>query len=106
MKIRAILAVLFVLLVLGSLWGMLRDQRLAGAFSTINHQASEAEVRAAMGAPSAIERPCRAYDTQVTPNCDHVFVYRSSFAPLRHRYWLVFFDGTNEVTATSSQVEP
>ena len=106
MKIKAAIAALFVLLVLGSLWGMLRDQRLDGAFSTINKQASEAQVRAAMGAPNAIERPCRAYDTQLTTNCEHVFVYRSSFAPLRHRYWLVFFDENNKATATSSQAEP
>lgn len=106
MKIKAAIAALFVLLVLGSLWGMLRDQRLDGAFSTVNKQASEAQVRGAMGAPNAIERPCRAHDTQLTTNCEHVFVYRSSFAPLRHRYWLVFFDENNKATATSSQAEP
>ncbi|SRR5260370_281818 len=106
MKIKAAIAFLFVVLVLGALWGMMRDRRLDEAFSTINKQAGETQVRAAMGAPNAIQRPCRAYDTQLTANCEHVFVYRSSFAPLCHRYWLVFFDENNEATATSSQVEP
>ncbi len=106
MKIKAAIAVLFVLLVLGALWGMLRDRRLDGTFSTINKQTSEAQVRTVMGSPNAIQRPCQAYGTQLTANCAHVFVYRSSFAPVRHRYWLIFFDETNEATATSSQVEP
>jgi len=90
-KIKATIAVLFVLLVLGALWGMLRDRRLDGAFSTIDKLTSEAQVRAVMGPPNAIQRPCQAYGTRLTANCDHVFVYRSSFAPLRHRYWLSIF---------------
>jgi hypothetical protein len=106
MKIKAAIAVLFVLIVLAVLWGMLHDRRLDEAFSTIVKQTSEAQVLAAMGAPNAIQRPCRAYDTELAANCDHVFIYRSSFAPLRHKYWLVFLDENNEATATSSEKEP
>ena len=59
-----------------------------------------------MGEPKEIQRPCQAYETAVTPDCDHVFIYRSIFYPLRNKYWLVFFDENNQVTATSSQLEP
>lgn len=106
MKIKATIAVLFTLLVLGAFWGMLRDRRLSDAFATLNKEASEYQVRAVMGPPNTIAHPCKAYDTQLTVNCDHVFVYRSSFAPLRHKYWLVFLDENNKATATSSQKEP
>ncbi len=106
MKIKAAIAVLFVLIVLAALWGMLRDLRLAEAFSTIARQTSEAEVLAAMGSPNTIQRPCKAYDMELAANCDHVFVYRSSFVPLRHKYWLVFLDENKEATATSSEKEP
>jgi hypothetical protein len=59
-----------------------------------------------MGNPKEIHKPCLAYDTIVTPDCDHVFIYRSIFHPLRGKYWLVFFDESNRVIATSSQLEP
>jgi hypothetical protein len=106
MKTKATIAFLFILLVLGALWGMMRDRRLTDSFPSINKQADEAQVRAIMGSPSSIQRPCQAYDTQLTSNCDHVFIYKSSFSPLRRKYWLVFFDESNRATATSTQVEP
>jgi hypothetical protein len=106
MIIKVIAVVVLVLLILGGMWGMMHDRRLAEAFPTINDKADEARVRSVMGDPNAIERPCKAYDTQLTTNCDHVFIYESSFAPLRRKYWLVFFDDKNQATATSAQVEP
>jgi hypothetical protein len=106
MKIKVAIAVLFVLVVLAALWGMMRDRRLDESFRTIARQTSEAQVLAAMGPPNAIQRPCKAYETEVAANCDHVFVYRSSFAPLRHKYWLFFLDENKQAIATSTEKEP
>jgi hypothetical protein len=102
---KAIAAVILVVLLL-VFSGFVHDARLAGDFPSIRAKSSEADVRRIMGEPKQIQRPCQAYGTSVQPGCDHVFLYRSIFYPLKNRYWLVFFDQNNQVTATSSQLEP
>lgn len=86
--------------------GLVRDWRIDADFPAIRARSSEADIRSLMGEPKQVQRSCAAFDTTVTPDCDHLFIYRSSFAPLEHRYWLVFFDQNNQVTATSSEREP
>ena len=86
--------------------GVIRDWRIDADFPAIRAQSSEADIRHLMGDPKQVQRSCEAFDTVVTPDCDHLFIYRSSFAPLKHKYWLVFFDQNNQVTATSSELEP
>lgn len=102
---KAIAAIILVVLLLVSA-GFVRDARIDSDFPSIRAKSSEAEVRRIMGEPKQIQRPCQAYDTSVQPGCDHVFLYRSIFYPVRTRYWLVFFNENNQVTATSSQLEP
>ncbi len=102
---KAIAAVILVVLLLATA-GFVRDARIAGDFPSIRAKSSEVDVRRIMGEPKQVQRPCQAYNTSVQPGCDHVFLYRSIFYPLRSRYWLVFFDRNNQVTATSSQLEP
>jgi hypothetical protein len=63
-------------------------------------------VKQLMGEPGKVDRACRAYSVQLTANCDHVFVYRSSLAPVENKYWLVFFDQDNQAIATSAETEP
>lgn len=106
MNWKTILAVVVVLLLAGTAAGFIRDSRIDSDFPAIRAKSSEVDVRHIMGAPKLIQRPCQAYNTAVVPGCDHVFVYRSIFYPLRSKYWLVFFDENNQVTATSSQREP
>jgi hypothetical protein len=103
-KAIAALVIVIVLIALGA--GLVRDSRVNTDFPSIRARSGEADVRQLMGNPKEIQKPCRAYDTIVTPDCDHVFIYRSIFYPLRGKYWLVFFNENNRVIATSSQLEP
>src|SRR5215470_17382598 len=86
--------------------GVVHDRRIAGDFPFIRAKSSETQVKQLMGEPREVDRPCNAYGIQLLTNCDHVFVYRSSLAPLRDRHWLVFFDQNNLATATSTDSEP
>jgi hypothetical protein len=106
MRSKPVLAVLALVILLGVIFGLYRDHRLDSNFPAVKPKAPESEVRALMGNPSKIDHSCSAYGTVVTENCDHVFVYRSSFGPVRSRYWLVFFDANQQATATSKQAEP
>ncbi|HEY2040914.1 MAG TPA: hypothetical protein VGG95_14685 [Edaphobacter sp.] len=106
MNWKAITATVFMLVLICAAAGFVRDSRIDTDFPAIRAKSSEAEVRRIMGGPKQIQSPCQAYDTSVAPDCNHVFVYRSIFYPLRNKYWLVFFDQNNQVTATSSQREP
>lgn len=103
MNWKAILGILVVLLLIVAAAGMVRDSRIDSDFPSLQAKASEAEVRRIMGNPREIQSPCDAYGTSVSPNCNHVFVYRSIFYPVRSKYWLVFFNENNHVTATSSK---
>ena len=106
MNWKAVAAILIVVLLVTVGWGFVRDSRVNTDFPAIRAKSTEAEVRQLMGDPKHIQKSCEAYDTSVAPNCDHVFIYRSFFGPLRGKYWLVFFDKNDRVTATSSQLEP
>jgi len=98
------IALAFVLTALGA--GLVHDSRIDADFPAIRAKASEADIRHLIGDPKQIQKSCAAFDTVVTPDCDHLFIYRSSFAPIDKKYWLVFFDQNNQVTATSSELEP
>jgi hypothetical protein len=106
MKWTAILAVavLAVATLLGV--GIVRDWRIDSDFPAIRAKSSESQVKQLMGEPRQVERSCRAFDIQLIANCDHVFIYQSSLTPLRDKHWLVFFDGNNQATATSTETEP
>ena len=106
MNWKAITAIIFILVLICIAAGFVRDSRVDTDFPAIRAKSSEAEVRRIMGNPKQIQSPCQAYDTSVAPDCTHVFVYHSIFYPLRNKYWLVFFNQNNQVTATSSQREP
>ena len=106
MKWTAIFAVAALLAVslLGA--GIVRDWRVDGDFPAIRAKSSETQVKQLMGEPGEVQPSCRAFDIQLIGNCDHVFIYRSIFYPVRGKYWLVFFDKNKQVTATSSELEP
>jgi hypothetical protein len=106
MKWRAIVGVVALLFITFVGIAVVRDWRLESDFPAIRALSNEMQVKQLMGEPREVDRPCQAYDTRLIANCDHVFVYRSSLAPLRDKYWLVFFDGNNQATATSSEIEP
>ena len=103
MNWKAILGVVVVLLLVVAAAGAIRDSRIDSDFPSLPAKSSEAEVRRIMGNPREIQRPCDAYGTSLSPDCDHVFIYRSILYPLRSKYWLVFFNKSNQVTATSSK---
>ncbi len=101
------IATLLIAIVLVALCaGWVRDSRIDTDFPSIQAKSDEASVRHLMGEPTRVLSSCDAYGTAVTPDCDHVFLYRSLLYPLRSKYWLVFFDKNKQVTATSSQLEP
>jgi hypothetical protein len=106
MNRKTVAAIVVVVMLLGVGAGLVRDWRVDADFSAIRAKSSEADVRHLMGKPKQIQRSCEAFDTSVMPDCDHVFIYRSIFGPLRSKYWLVFFDKNDKVTATSSELEP
>lgn len=107
MNWKAIAAIsLMLLLICAAAAGYARDSRVNADFPALRAKSSETDVRRIMGNPKKIQKNCTVYDTSVSPDCDHVFIYRSIFYPLRDRYWLVFFNQNNQVTATSSQMEP
>jgi len=106
MKWRAIIVVVALLLITFVGIGVVHDWRLESDFPAIRALSNEMQVKQLMGEPREVDRPCQAYGIRLTTNCDHVFVYRSSLAPVRDKDWLVFFDGNNQATATSSEVEP
>jgi hypothetical protein len=106
MKWRAIVGVVALLSLTLVGIAVVHDWRLESDFPAIRALSNEMQVKQLMGEPREVDRPCQAYGIKLTTNCDHVFVYRSSLAPLRDKYWLVFFDGNNQATATSSEVEP
>src|SRR3954468_19386505 len=99
MNWKTIAAIAVVLLLAIAAAGLVRDSRIDSDFPTIRALSTEAEVRKLMGEPKQIQKPCAVYDISVTPDCDHVFIYRSIFAPMRSKYWLVFFDQNSRVTA-------
>lgn len=103
MNWKAIAVVVVMLLLVITAAGFVRDSRVDTDFPALRAKSSEADVRRIMGDPKEIQHSCDAYGTAVTPDCNHVFIYRSIFYPLRNKYWLVFFDENNQVTATSSQ---
>ena len=103
MNWKAILAIVVVLVLVTTAVGFVRDSRIEADFPALRAKSSEADVRRIMGDPKQIQKPCDAYGTSVTPECNHVFIYRSIFYPVRDKYWLVFFNENNQVTATSSQ---
>ncbi|RZU43508.1 hypothetical protein [Edaphobacter modestus] len=103
MNWKAILAIVVVLVLVTTAVGFVRDSRIEADFPALRAKSSEADVRRIMGDPKQIQKPCDAYGTSVTPECNHVFIYRSTFYPVRDKYWLVFFNENNQVTATSSQ---
>lgn len=103
MNWKAILGIIVVLLLVVIVAGIIHDTRVNSDFPSLQAKSSEAEVRRIMGEPKEIQRPCDAYGTSLSPDCDHVFVYRSILYPLRSKYWLVFFNKSNQLTATSSK---
>jgi hypothetical protein len=103
MNWKAIAVVVIMLLLVITAAGFVHDSRVETDFPALRAKSSEVDVRRIMGDPKEIQQPCDAYGTAVTPDCTHVFIYRSIFYPLRNKYWLVFFDENNQVTATSSQ---
>jgi len=103
MNWKAIAAIVIVLLLVAVGAGMVRDSRIDSDFPSLRAKSPETEVRRIMGNPKEIQSSCEAYGTEVTPDCNHVFIYRSIFYPIRDKYWLVFFDKSDCVTATSSQ---
>lgn len=103
MNWKAILGIVIVLLLIVIVAGIIRDTRVDSDFPALKAKSPEAEVRRIMGNPREIQRSCDAYGTSVGPDCDHVFIYRSILYPLRSKYWLVFFNKTNQLTATSSK---
>jgi hypothetical protein len=106
MNWKTIAALLIAIVLVALCAGWVRDSRIDTDFPSIRAKSDEASVRQLMGDPAKIASSCDAYDTSVTPDCDHVFIYRSIFYPVRGRYWLVFFDKNKQVTATSSELEP
>ena len=86
--------------------GLIRDRRVDGDFPAIRAKSNEMQVKHLMGEPHEVARRCQDYSVKLIANCDHVFVYRSSLAPLRNKYWLIFFDQNNQATATSTVSEP
>ncbi len=86
--------------------GVVRDHKMQAGFAAIQPGSSEQSVRTAMGRPTSADHSCAAYGNQVIGACDHVYVYRSAFAPLRFSYWLVFFDTTDHATAKLHQLHP
>jgi hypothetical protein len=106
MNWRALTAVVVVIVAGGTAAGLIRDSRINTDFPAIRARSTEAAVRQLMGEPKQIQKTCTVFDTSVTPDCDHVFIYKSIFAPMKSKYWLVFFDQNNQVTATSSELEP
>jgi hypothetical protein len=100
------LAYLLLIVLAAGLFGVARDYRIQTGFATAAPHASEDAVRHALGRPSSVESSCKAYGTQLTGDCDHVLIYRSSFAPLRSAYWLVFIDASGHAVATSRQYRP
>ncbi|MEG9436211.1 hypothetical protein JAO29_08545 [Edaphobacter sp. HDX4] len=103
MRWKGILAIIVVTVLVVTAGGLVRDSRVDTDFPALRAKSAESDVRRIMGDPREIQKNCDAYGTLVTPTCDHVFIYRSIFYPLRDKYWLVFFDDNNQVTATSSQ---
>jgi hypothetical protein len=106
MNWKAITTIVVGVILIGLVAGVVRDWRMDADFPAIRAKSGEPDVRQLMGKPKQVQPSCEAYDTSVAPNCDHVFIYRSIFAPLRSKYWLVFFDKNDRVTATSTQLEP
>lgn len=106
MKARSVMLIILFVIVAAVAFGFYRDHSRNASFLAIQPQSSEAEVLKIMGTPSAVEPSCSAYGTQVTTVCDHVLIYKSSFAPVRPQYWLIFFDSNSQATATSSQLAP
>ncbi|MDE1176291.1 MAG: hypothetical protein PW789_06735 [Edaphobacter sp.] len=106
MSWKAIATLIVVVLLVAAGAGFVRDSRIDTDFPSVRAKSDEAAVRQLLGNPATIQGSCAAYDTFVMPGCDHVFIYRSIFYPLRSKYWLVFFDKNQQVTATSGQMEP
>ena len=106
MNWKTIAALLIAIVLVALCAGWVRDSRIDTDFPSIQAKSDETSVRHLMGEPTKVLSSCDAYGTSVTPDCDHVFLYRSLLYPLRSKYWLVFFDKNKQVTATSSQLEP
>jgi len=106
MNWKTIVGLVFAILLVAVGAGFIRDSRIESDFPSVRADSGEAEIHHLLGEPSKVQASCQAYDTSVTPDCDHVFIYRSIFYPLRSKYWLVFFNKNKQVTATSSELEP
>ena len=103
MKRKSLLLIIVLAILAWAGTGRLHDSRINRRFASIQSGATEQSVIDQLGKPSAIDRSCTAYGTQLLATCDHVFVYRSSFAPLSSSYWLIFFDAAGSTKATSRQ---
>ena len=106
MNWKTIVGLVFAIFLVALGAGYIRDSRLDSDFPSVQAQSNEAELRHLLGEPTKVDPSCNAYDTSVTPDCDHVLIYRSIFYPVRNKYWLVFFNKNQHVTATSSELEP
>ena len=106
MNWKTILGLVIAILLVALGAGFIRDSRIESDFPSVRAQSDETQIHHLLGEPSRVQVSCEAYDIQVAPDCDHVFIYRSIFYPLRSKYWLVFFNKNQRVTATSSELEP
>ncbi|HEY0263332.1 MAG TPA: hypothetical protein VGC07_02305 [Granulicella sp.] len=84
--------------------GLRRDHRVESGFVALQTGAAAQDVLASLGRPSQTNGSCATYGARPQDHCDHVLVWRSSFAPILTRYWLVFVDAAGKMQATSRQV--
>jgi hypothetical protein len=104
MKIKPILFLVALIALAFCLRGVVHDHKTQFAFARIQPGANETSVLKALGKPHSIDHSCSAYGTKLAETCDHVLIYRSSFAPLKSSYWLVFFDANGMAKATSREL--
>ena len=91
-------AVIGMIVVSAFVYGLSRNTRLNGTFSSVRVGATQNEVIQAMGRPSWIE-PCGKSFGEPKPHCTE-FIYRNSFAPFVPEYWSVSFDTGGSVVGT------
>lgn len=104
MKLKPLLLLIALIALVFCLKGIVHDHKIQFAFAHIKPGADEKSVLKALGKPHSIDHSCSAYGTTLSETCDHVLIYRSSFAPLKSSYWLVFFDANGEAKATSHEL--
>ena len=103
---KSLVVLILTVLALACIFGTYHDRKIEAHFIAVNPSMTEADVRNLLADPAATQPNCQAYGTDVTGNCDHVFVYKSFFSAVHPRYWLVFFGKDGLVTAKSRQVTP